>query len=180
MPKSFIYLFTAILLVFSGCSKQNRSFFPLAIPINIETSKKPFLFLNKTLYSVPVYTQISVVVDEFTVTEESGYSMLRIRCRWLGETPMDLGFNIGNPYLTGIEHPESKDGYTWFIWLSQDWTKKPGKLFELNIKNPPQQVVDYNVEFQISSKNNKNHIPIQLKLPLKYQSAVADFHYGSE
>ncbi|XHR28538.1 MAG: hypothetical protein ACFUZC_21805 [Chthoniobacteraceae bacterium] len=121
--------------------------------------------------TVKVSDETTLIVDGFKVLQRPAYTLLNVRCRWIGVNPLDR-YRI-TPTLAGINHKESKEGSTWYVPLPEIFNKKPGTAFELEIKNPPAE--GDSLPLQISFRPKSTDIPpleaLSIRLPRSAESA---------
>lgn len=118
---------------------------------------------RKASRTLPLFFEITpptrMIVEKVLVTQHEKYSMLRLRCRWVGE-------NMSSAYRVrlGIEdfgHLESRAGYSWCVSVAKD--EQPGHRFSLDVKNPPHALLPPSL---------RSALPLPVKLDFRYREGT--------
>lgn len=110
--------------------------------------------------TLPVVFQVTpstkMIVEKVQITEDDGYTMLRVRGRWLGD-------NLAQMYrvrlgIADFEHAETTSGLTWYVPVPSDG--QSGHRFSLDVKNPPHASLPETI---------RDALPLPVQLRFKYR-----------
>lgn len=116
---------------------------------------------------IDVTPQTKLVVDQILITQHAEYSILHVRCRWIGD---NISENYeSRPSLEGIDHKESKEGSVWYSAMMKSPTdQRPGYPFTLDIKNPPAQFDSLPFKITLKQRANRWWIDVPRLSPVSF------------